>query len=188
MADYYPLIARAVADLSQNTDEARCALYERARSTLVTQLRGQTPKLTESQITQERRLLEEAIQHVENDSRPVVRVSPTQTIEPGEGTKLVNKAGSNSSLTTKKLMDAFDIIIAIHNLPRISGPVFYSADIRRTQRSSLVPFFDHGCTYVDCFQVAGFFSQSERNIENCCRTADGSGDFSARRNSVGHFF
>ena len=40
MADYYPLIARAVAGLDKNTGDARRALYERARASLVSQLRG----------------------------------------------------------------------------------------------------------------------------------------------------
>ena len=42
MADYYPLIARAVAGLEKNTGENRRALYERARTALVAQLRGVT--------------------------------------------------------------------------------------------------------------------------------------------------
>ena len=59
MADYYPLISRAVAGLEKNTGEARRALYERARAALVAQLRGVTPALSESDITRERLALEE---------------------------------------------------------------------------------------------------------------------------------
>jgi len=65
MADYHPLIARAVAGLGENTAEARRSLYERARAALVTQLRGTTPPLSESDITRERLALEEAIRKVE---------------------------------------------------------------------------------------------------------------------------
>lgn len=68
MADYYPLIAKAVAGLDKNTGEARRALYERARNALVTQLRGVTPALGESEITRERLALEEAIRRVEADA------------------------------------------------------------------------------------------------------------------------
>jgi len=59
MADYYPLIARAVAGLEKNTGENRRALYERARAALLTQLRSLTPALNESDITRERLALEE---------------------------------------------------------------------------------------------------------------------------------
>ena len=40
MADYLPLIARAVETLEKNSGENRRALYERARTALVAQLRG----------------------------------------------------------------------------------------------------------------------------------------------------
>jgi len=68
MADYYPLISRAVAGLEKNTGEARRTLYERARTALVDQLRGASPALTESDITRERLALEEAIRKVEAES------------------------------------------------------------------------------------------------------------------------
>jgi hypothetical protein len=68
MADYYPLIARAVAGLQKNTGDARRSLYERAREALVAQLRGVTPALDESDVTRERLSLEEAIRKVEGES------------------------------------------------------------------------------------------------------------------------
>ena len=60
MADYYPLIARAVSGLDRNTGENRRALYDRARVALVNQLRGVQPALEESDITRERLALEGA--------------------------------------------------------------------------------------------------------------------------------
>lgn len=68
MADYYPLVARAVAGLEKNTGEARRALYERARTALVAQLRGSDPPLDEAEITRERLALEEAIRKVETEA------------------------------------------------------------------------------------------------------------------------
>jgi hypothetical protein len=68
MADYHPLIARAVSGLEKNTGENRRALYERARTALVAQLRGVAPPLEESEITRERLALEEAIRKVEAES------------------------------------------------------------------------------------------------------------------------
>ena len=68
MADYYPLIARAVNGLDKSTGEARRALYDRAREALVTQLHGVEPALSESDITRERLALEEAIRKVEGEA------------------------------------------------------------------------------------------------------------------------
>jgi hypothetical protein len=68
MADYTPLISRAVGALAQNTGEARRAVYERARSALLAQLRGINPPLPEEQITRERTSLEEAIRKVEAEN------------------------------------------------------------------------------------------------------------------------
>src|SRR3974390_1382821 len=68
MTDYHPLIARAVDGLERSTGEARRALYERARTTLVTQLRAVAPPLSESEITKERLALEDAIRKVEADA------------------------------------------------------------------------------------------------------------------------
>jgi hypothetical protein len=70
MADYFPLIARAVAGLDKNTGEIRRALYERARTALVSQLRSVEPALPESEITHERLALEEAIRKVEAEATP----------------------------------------------------------------------------------------------------------------------
>ena len=69
MADYYPLIARAIAGLDPNAPgEARRALYARARTALIQQLRGVQPPLSESEITRERLSLEEAVRKVESEA------------------------------------------------------------------------------------------------------------------------
>ncbi len=74
MTDYHPLIARAVEGLDRSTGEARRALYERARTALVTQLRAVDPPLSESEITKERLALEDAIRKVEADAARKARV------------------------------------------------------------------------------------------------------------------
>src|SRR5262245_27253463 len=88
MADYYPLISRAVAGLEKNSGENRRALYERARAALLAQLRGVTPALNESDITRERLALEESIRKVEAESaRQFVEPSrqpPAPKIRPAE--------------------------------------------------------------------------------------------------------
>lgn len=76
MADYYPLIARAISGLDVNsTGEQRRALYERARSALIAQLRGVQPPLSESDITRERLTLEEAIRKVESEAAARARAA-----------------------------------------------------------------------------------------------------------------
>jgi hypothetical protein len=66
MADYYPLIAKAV--VGQSSGEARRVLYDRARAALVAQLRGVDPPLAEADITRERLALEEAIRKCESEA------------------------------------------------------------------------------------------------------------------------
>jgi hypothetical protein len=94
MADYYPLISRAVAGLEKNNGENRRALYERARAALLAQLRGVAPALNESDITRERLALEESIRKVEAESArqfvetprqaPPPRTRPTEAPRPVE--------------------------------------------------------------------------------------------------------
>jgi len=80
MADYYPLVAKAVAGLEKNTGEGRRALYERARSALVAQLRGMNdPPLTEAEITRERLALEEAIRKHPSAKAILFQASETST-------------------------------------------------------------------------------------------------------------
>ena len=95
MADYYPLIARAIAGLDPSAPgESRRALYERARAALIAQLRSVDPPLSESEITRERLSLEEAVRKVEAEaaqrareaarpadaSRPGARANDTQRV------------------------------------------------------------------------------------------------------------
>ena len=82
MADYYPLIARAVAALDKNTGENRRALYERARAALLAQLRSVEPALNESDITRERLALEESIRKVEAESARKFIETPRQPPPP----------------------------------------------------------------------------------------------------------
>src|ERR1700693_2165248 len=104
MTDYYPLIARAVAGLAKSTGENRRALYERARTALLAQLRHldpplppppparrrtPPPPLAENEITREPLLLEEAIRKVEADAARQQRIesprpSPTVKNRPAE--------------------------------------------------------------------------------------------------------
>ena len=69
MADYYPLITKAVAGLvSDASGESRQDIYEQARAALLGQLRTINPPFTEAEITRERLALEEAIRRAEGDA------------------------------------------------------------------------------------------------------------------------
>ncbi|MDE2062350.1 MAG: hypothetical protein KGJ00_08060 [Bradyrhizobium sp.] len=92
MADYYPLIARAIAGLDPNAPgESRRALYERARTALIAQLRGVEPPLSESEITRERLSLEEAVRKVESEAAQRAR----DASRPADPTRNNNSRPSN---------------------------------------------------------------------------------------------
>src|SRR5580693_6482934 len=92
MADYYPLIARAIAGLDPSAPgESRRALYERARAALIAQLRGVQPPLSESEITRERLSLEEAVRKVESEAAQRARDASRAAADP---TRTAARAGS----------------------------------------------------------------------------------------------
>jgi hypothetical protein len=79
MADFYPLISGAVAQLPENTAAARRALYERVRGMLVKQLRSANPEISATEIERELNALEEAIDRIEDEAGPLPdagRMSP----------------------------------------------------------------------------------------------------------------
>ena len=115
MADYYPLIARAVAGLDKNTGENRRALYERARAALVNQLRGVDPPLDESDITRERLALEEAIRKLEVEA---ARRGRPEASEPDE---------SRPSLRDQGLRDFRDTVAEAQGLGEASAEASRSA-------------------------------------------------------------
>ena len=67
MADYHPLISRAVEGLGAGSGEARRALYERARAALRDTLRNYDPPLSETEIANVQSALDTAIGAVEVD-------------------------------------------------------------------------------------------------------------------------
>jgi hypothetical protein len=67
MADYYPLLARALDALPDRTPALRKAVYDRARNALIGQLRSLDPPLSDADIDLERRALDAAIERLEVD-------------------------------------------------------------------------------------------------------------------------
>ena len=72
MADYKELLRRAITALPENNGAARRAVYEKARSALVGQLRAITPPLPARDITQHRLQLEDCIRQVEQEASEAV--------------------------------------------------------------------------------------------------------------------
>ncbi len=68
MADYHAILKRAISALPAPTGEARRAVYEKARTALVNQLKSFDPPLPPSEITQQRLQLEDAIRKVESEA------------------------------------------------------------------------------------------------------------------------
>ena len=68
MADYFPLIRRAIEALPDGgTSDQRRAIYDRARDALMRQLRSIEPALPETHIERERLRLEDAVSRIEAD-------------------------------------------------------------------------------------------------------------------------
>lgn len=68
MADYRELLRTAIDALPENTGANRRAVYEKARSALVSQLRAIDPPLPAREITQHRLNLEDCIREVEQEA------------------------------------------------------------------------------------------------------------------------
>ena len=69
MADYYPMISKAVAGLAPDAPpENRQALYDRMREALSAALRASEPPFSDFQIMRERLALEDAVRRVEEEA------------------------------------------------------------------------------------------------------------------------
>ncbi len=80
MADYYPLLAKAVAGLPDASPHARQAIYERARNALLGQLRRVQPPIAEADIQHEDQVLNECITRLELEIAQ--RGQPAQNFTP----------------------------------------------------------------------------------------------------------
>ncbi|MDV2985735.1 UNVERIFIED_CONTAM: histidine kinase [Methylobacteriaceae bacterium AG10] len=84
MADYYPLLARALDALPDRSPALRRAVYDRARSALIAQLRSLDPPVPEADIDLERRALDTAIGRLEAEyeTPPAAAEVPAKAPEP----------------------------------------------------------------------------------------------------------
>lgn len=84
MADYYPLLARALDALPDRSPALRRAVYDRARSALIAQLRSLDPPVPEADIDLERQALDTAIGRLEAEyeAPPAAASAPQPVPEP----------------------------------------------------------------------------------------------------------
>ncbi|MBB2963309.1 histidine kinase [Methylobacterium sp. R2-1] len=84
MADYYPLLARALDALPDRSPALRRAVYDRARSALIAQLRSLDPPVPEADIDLERQALDTAIGRLEAEyeTPPAAAGMPAKAPEP----------------------------------------------------------------------------------------------------------
>ena len=61
MAEYYPLLAKAIAGLPNSTPETRRAVYERARKALLGQLQNLQPPVPAADLARETESLDAAV-------------------------------------------------------------------------------------------------------------------------------
>jgi hypothetical protein len=76
MADYYPLLARAVAALPNPTPETRRAIFERAKKALLGQLNAMQPPPPHGAIEREAQALDEAVARLEREFVAVAEPVP----------------------------------------------------------------------------------------------------------------
>jgi hypothetical protein len=92
MRDYYPLVARAVSRLEQDTPNARQALFAQLRRVLIDQLRIGQPSASTTDIMRERAALEVAIQKIQ----PALLAPSKRQTAPPHAPKAV-QSGSNAT-------------------------------------------------------------------------------------------
>ena len=84
MADYYPLLSKAVAGLEPNTADTRQGIYERARSALTRQLASMDPPVAQDILDREIGALEAVFVRIESDQRAArAQAAPTAAATTG---------------------------------------------------------------------------------------------------------
>jgi hypothetical protein len=123
MADYYPLIARAIAGLDPSAPgESRRALYERARAALIAQLRSVQPPLSESEITRERLALEEAVRKVESEAAQRARDASRASGGAARAGDAIRRAGARAEVAAQAPAPAAQSATAAAPRPRPAAP------------------------------------------------------------------
>ncbi|WP_132256723.1 histidine kinase [Methylobacterium segetis] len=92
MADYYPLLARALDALPDRSPAMRKAVYDRARGALIGQLRSLEPPLSPDDIDLESKALDAAIERLEVDYGGAPLPAPAPANDPSPASALPEPA------------------------------------------------------------------------------------------------
>ena len=100
MNEYERILRRAVAELGESDESARYAVYERARTAVLRQLRAFDPPKTDEEIDQHLEALDAAVEHIESEyalatARPPVR--PRVVVEQGARFRCAAAGPANES-------------------------------------------------------------------------------------------
>jgi hypothetical protein len=120
MADYYPVLARAVSGLSNSDAKARQELYARARTIVIEHMRNQNRQESAPETRREQAALESAIRRVEAETFSQARVSKDTSLgkilqalqvgeAPGAALEIAHRArmnGAKPALNTAALHTA----------------------------------------------------------------------------------
>ena len=99
MADYFPLLARALDTLPERDPATRRAVYDRARAALVAQLRSVQPPLGEAELARETTALDEAITRAEEVYGAQASTPPTVPQEPADQAHATAEAEPSPRIT-----------------------------------------------------------------------------------------
>jgi hypothetical protein len=110
MIDYYPLLSRAIVNLGESAGpDVRRAIYDRARTTLRSQLEEMDPPLPPDQIERERAQLEAVISRLEMEARARLRPAtklPLRHLRSTQGAQEHGDGGEASTDTIEPVPDA----------------------------------------------------------------------------------
>lgn len=152
MADYYPLLARALDAASEKTPEARGQVFERARKALVTQLSSLDPPLGSAEIEREKASLDSAITRAAEAYGPSVEPAatvPVSTAAPAvAGLTFVDVEAPNTAARPRVALDSPTIrrggsrrrsVLLTLGLVAVIGPIALAAWLLRDGPGSPIP-------------------------------------------------
>src|ERR1051326_4778350 len=100
MAEYYAVLSKAISGLTNTAPETRRAVYDKARSALVSQLKAIEPPLATTEISRQRLELEEAIRRVEREIQSGTMPAPPRpaiTLPSGQAPPVRSAGGDGSN-------------------------------------------------------------------------------------------